>query len=51
MKLVRRAMLRITGVVEHRMFLDIASTMIVTGELSVPVKNNNRILKLKVVLR
>ena len=38
LKVASDAMLRITGVVEHGMFLDMATTVIVAGELGVSIK-------------
>ena len=38
---VSDAILRLPGVVEHGMFLDMASTVIVAGELGVKIKNKH----------
>ncbi|KAG2261709.1 hypothetical protein Bca52824_068788 [Brassica carinata] len=35
------AKLRLPGVVEHGMFLDMASTVIIAGELGVKIKNKH----------
>jgi ribose 5-phosphate isomerase A len=40
LKAASDAILRLTGVVEHGMFLDMATTLIVAGELGLTVKNN-----------
>lgn len=39
LKVASDSMLRITGVVEHGMFLDMATTVIVAGELGITIKN------------
>lgn len=40
LKVASDAILRLAGVVEHGMFLDMATTVIVAGELGVTVKHN-----------
>ncbi len=42
LKVTSDSILRIAGVFEHRMFLDMATTMIVAGELGVTMKKKKQ---------
>ncbi|XP_058008101.1 probable ribose-5-phosphate isomerase 1 [Hevea brasiliensis] len=42
LKAASNAILRLAGVVEHDMFLDMANTVIVAGELGITIKNKHK---------